>query len=260
VALLLTSRVWDLSRDASGSLFLAAAAGYALLAWRGTRTPNQIAAAAAPVAAALLATSTFLIIDHEPARVGMLALQGALFLRLGRGSDFPGLMGVGHALFGVLAGKLVLDAGSAGAPLDLLAYAQLVGIAIAVYAAQWIPVRRVAWAYYLGAHGLFLVWLAKELGQLSHGSGLVTLSWGCYGAALLFLALRWRDLRHTPTHGLQLVSFSAIALTIFKLLIVDLERVPILWRIGMFIGFGAALLVLSSLFKTQGLERTRRVV
>jgi uncharacterized membrane protein len=114
-------------------------------------------------------------------------------------------------------------------------------------AARFVRDPRVARAYLLGAHALFLLWLAKELGAIA--TGVVTLAWGCYGALLLLLALLWRDRRATRTHGLQLVALSAIALAVLKLVLMDLERVPIVWRIGLFMGFGAALLGLSSLVK-----------
>ena len=46
-----------------------------------------------------------------------------------------------------------------------------------------------------------------------------------------------------------LVLLSALALAVLKLLLVDLGRLAAVWRILLFMGFGGALLGLSSLFR-----------
>ncbi|MBW3629330.1 MAG: DUF2339 domain-containing protein [Gemmatimonadetes bacterium] len=251
-ALYLTGRAWALPDDEIGALFLAAAAVYAFVAGVGSRRPNPVTGAGWPVAGALCATGSFMVLDHEAARVLLLGAEAMLFVCAGRLAGFAGLGGVGGTVFLFLAAGIAADSWEApAAAMDSLAWAQLAALVWALVAARFVPQRRVARAYGLAAHALFLVWLAKELGSGANGTSMVTLAWGSYGALLLLLALLWRDRRSARTHGLQLVALSAIALAILKLMLVDLERVPVVWRIGLFMGFGAALLALSSLVKPQ---------
>jgi uncharacterized membrane protein len=249
-ALFLTDTVWKLPDRTLGALFLAVAALYAALARFGTRLPNLVAGTAAPVAAALCATGTYLVVHDDAARVAILSAEALCFVFAGRLPRFPGLAGVGQTLFAVLAGEMLIEAmDGPRVAMDPLAWSQLATLVLALPAARFSADRRVSRLFYLAAHALFLVWLAKELGPIAKGTGLVTLAWGAYGAALLFLALLWRDRRGEATHALQLVALSAVALAVGKLVAVDLQRVAILWRICLFMGFGIALLVLSSLFK-----------
>lgn len=249
--LLLTDRMWALADEETGVLFVIAAALYALFAALAIRQANLVAGTAAPVAAALCATGTFLLADDSALRVALLGGQALLYLYLGH-PRFPGLAGVGHLVFALLGTGLLLEAiPEPRVAFDRLAYAQLAVLVMAVAGARLARHPRITWAYYLGAHFLFLVWLAKELGPLGVGTGAVTLAWGSYGVLLLLLAFYWRDRRAVPTHELQLVALSALACTVVKLLVVDLERVAIIWRICLFMGFGASLLTLSSLFKPR---------
>ncbi len=248
-ALLLTDRMWALRDTETGGLFLAFALLYAGFSWVGTREPNSVARAAAPVAAALCAAGTFLLLEESAVRFALLAAEAGFFVFGGSRRRFAGLEWVGHSLFGLLALSFLAESVSgARIAFDPLAWAQLATLLLAVAASTFAP-GRTAVAYRLGAHSLFLIWLAKELGPYSSGTGVVTLAWGLYGAALLVAALQWRDRRSAVTHGLQLVAFSALALAVLKLLLVDMGRIATLWRVLLFMGFGAVLLGLSSLFK-----------
>jgi len=249
--LLLTDRMWALGDSQTGGLFLLAAALYAAFAVYGTRTPNAVARAAAPVAAALCAAGTFLLVDGAAARVLVLALEAAFFVYGGSRRRFAGLEWVGHSLFALLSLSLAAEAlAPRRVAFDSLAWAQLAMLLLALGVSACVPPPG-ARVYRLGAHALFLAWLAKELGPLSEGTGIVTLAWGVYGAALLIAALQWRDRRAALTHGLQLVALSTLGLAVLKLLLVDLGRLATVWRILLFMGFGAALLGLGSLFRPR---------
>jgi hypothetical protein len=257
--IILSGEMWDFGDLASGALFLLAAVLFGGFAWIGTRTPNRIARAAAPVAAALCATGTFVALNDYPAYVTILALQALLFVYAGSHRRFAGMEWVGHAVF---AGLVISYLGESWAAkqlaFDSLAINYLVMIALITAASFWRSAPRTGllpsppitpWLYRLAAHALFLLWLSRELEALSVGTGAVTLGWGIYGAILLLLALRLR-----PGSGmiaLQLVAFSALGLAVIKLIAVDLTRVAMVWRILLFMGFGAAFLALSSRFKPR---------
>lgn len=238
--LYLTGEMWKLRRVESGGLFLLAALLFAALAWGGTRTPNRIA------------------------RTATLGVEALLFVYAGSRRRLAGTEWVGHGLFGVLTLYLLADAfATKQEAFDALAFAHLLQIVLMLAATRWRSAPRTgllpapphtAWVYRIAAHLLFLLWLATEIGPLCRGSGWVTLAWGVYGAILLLLALRSRGGAALP--GLQLVAFSTLALAVGKLVMVDLGRVPMIWRILLFMGFGAGFLGLSSLFKSRD-EATR---
>ncbi|HEV2150228.1 MAG TPA: DUF2339 domain-containing protein [Longimicrobiaceae bacterium] len=257
--LFLTAEMWELRRVESGGLFLLAALLFASLAWGGTRTPNRIARAAGPVAATLLATGTFLVLEDAALRTAVLSLEALLFVYAGSRRRLAGVEWVGHSLFGVLTLYLLADGlARQQEAFDALAFAHILQIVLMLAATRWRSAPRTgllpappqtAWVYRIAAHALFLLWLATEIGPLSSGSGWVTLAWGAYGAALILLSMRLGD--GAAMVGLQLVAFSALALAVGKLVIVDLGRVPMLWRILLFMGFGGGFLGLSSVFKPR---------
>ncbi|HEX2191463.1 MAG TPA: DUF2339 domain-containing protein [Longimicrobiaceae bacterium] len=257
--LYLTGAMWELRRAESGGLFLLAALLFAALAWGGTRTPNRIARAAGPVAATLFATGTFLVLDDAALRTAVLSVEALLFVYAGSRRRLAGVEWVGHGLFGVLTLYLLADGlARQQVAFDALAFAHLLQIVLMLGATRLRSAPRTGllpappqtpWIYRVAAHALFLLWLATEIGPLSSGSGWVTLAWGLYGAVLLLVALRFRD--SAAMLGLQLIAFSTLALAVGKLALVDLGRVHMLWRILLFMGFGAGFLGLSSLFKPR---------
>jgi hypothetical protein len=247
--LLLTDRMWALSDAATGLLFLLAAALFGAAAWVGTRTPNRVGRAAAPVAAALCATGTYLVLPYDPVKVAVLATEAFLFVQAGRGRRFAGVEWVGHTLFGaLLIHFLGTSAASKRVAFDALAFAQLAQLGLMLAASRYATAQWAVWAYRLIPHPFFLLWLAWELGPLTTGTGLVTAAWGAYGALLLLLSLR---LGSRDARALQLVAYSALGLAVLKLFFVDLQRMAMLWRVLLFMGFGGALLGLSSLFKPR---------
>lgn len=251
--LLLTDRMWELADPVSGALFLAAAALHAAIGRFAEARPNAVGRTSLAVAAALCAEGTFLLLD-DPLVVAALAAEAYLFVRLARQRRWSGLRWVGHAVFAYLALDFV--EGAIRGPrvaFDPLALFQLLGIALALAASLHLWRRSTAWTYRVVCHLLLLAWLAVEIEPLPVGTGMVTVAWGSYGAALLVLALRPREGRRDP--GLQLVAYSALALTVLKLLTLDLARVDVVWRILLFLGLGAAFLGLSFLFKRgEGME------
>ncbi|HET7322250.1 MAG TPA: DUF2339 domain-containing protein, partial [Longimicrobiaceae bacterium] len=201
--------------------------------------------AAAPVAAALCATGA-LLVTHGAAQVAIASVLAFAYLYAGSGARFGGVEWVGHTLFALLALLFVTESSEVPrVAFDAVAWAQLLEIVLMVAGAAWVRHRPLAWGYRLAAHALLLGWLAKEFGALPLGTGAVTLAWGIYGAVLLLLALRWRG--REGSAALQIIAFTALGLAVLKLLFVDLHRVAMVWRILLFLGFGGALLGLSSL-------------
>ncbi|MFB6098202.1 MAG: DUF2339 domain-containing protein [Salinibacter sp.] len=87
----------------------------------------------------------------------------------------------------------------------------------------------------------WLWWWVSELAPVAYGQAYVSAAWGGTAAALL-VGGAWTDRRSVQVGGL-----ATLALFVGKLFFVDLASLPALWRIGLFLGFGAVFLAISSL-------------
>jgi uncharacterized membrane protein len=100
--------------------------------------------------------------------------------------------------------------------------------------------RRLLSALALVLHATFLGWLWQELGMFPNGNGIVTVAWGVYALAIIGAALRFNRDRNLFVVGA--VTLFAVAA---KLFLVDLYYLEAIWRILLFLGFGALFLVVS---------------
>jgi len=99
--------------------------------------------------------------------------------------------------------------------------------------------------YRIAAHVAFLAWLVTQFGPMEYGQELISLSWGIYGIVLLLLSLRLGE------KGVQLAGLATLGLVAAKLLLVDMAQLDVIWRILLFMGFGAAFLGLSYLINRE---------
>lgn len=86
-------------------------------------------------------------------------------------------------------------------------------------------------------------WFLRELHGFDNGQGLVTLFWGILGLIVFVLGFRLKK-----TQWRYLGSFT-IAIVVGKLFLVDLIELETIWRILLFIGFGALLIMVSYYLK-----------
>lgn len=93
--------------------------------------------------------------------------------------------------------------------------------------------------YRAAALGGWLAWSWQELAVLANGDAYTSAVWGATALILLVAAAR------RNTAALQYAGFAILALFVGKLFLVDLARLSALWRILLFLGFGAVFLALS---------------
>ncbi|MDZ7691599.1 MAG: DUF2339 domain-containing protein [Balneolaceae bacterium] len=93
--------------------------------------------------------------------------------------------------------------------------------------------------YRLTAHIALLGWFLKELSTLQDGQAYVTVAWGIYALAVLYVGFRESNIR------IRLLGMATIFLVVGKLFLVDLTQINTLLRILLFIGFGAIFLLVS---------------
>jgi uncharacterized membrane protein len=215
----------------AGALFAAAAvAGRAI---RGLAA--EVAGVLTPIgtALALSGPTAFLVLGLEVAALHLLAIRAAL----------PTLHLLGHGLVGILGLWFFLGAWERmdTNPLDSWALSTLGAILVASSVAFAFEDRSIRKAYLLGAYVAFMLWLLAELSSLANGPALVSISWGALGVSCLVFG--WRG----EARELQRLGLVTLAVTAGKLLLVDMVQLDIVWRILVFLGFGAAFLGLGYL-------------
>jgi uncharacterized membrane protein len=176
----------------------------------------------------------------------MITLETAGFYLLARKLKDDALDTLAHVAWGSTAIYLatrLADARTADlAFFHLEALVNLLPILLAVGASFWLTDTSEKRVYYFLAHLGFLAWLARELLPLENGQGFVSVAWGVYGALLLIAGLR------KNLHALRLVGLGTLMLVVAKLFLVDLARLETIWRVLLFVGFGAVFLALSYYF------------
>ena len=244
--------LFSLGEAASAALFTAAFAAYLLLAWRLSGTPRALNAAA-ETAAILLVLAVVILMRDWWMLLPLSVIGGLMHLARGRW----GLGGVGalaHVLFFVLAlayvgagfDALGISARSWTLPLRL----SLLGAILTAFAASFALAGTTGrMVYRLGAHLALLLWLAVEFAPLPQGQGLISLTWGVYGTALLLVSFRLGD------RAVQLTGLATLGIVAAKLLLVDMAQLDMIWRILLFMGFGSAFLGLSYLINRPQMER-----
>ncbi|MCH7889903.1 MAG: DUF2339 domain-containing protein [Gemmatimonadetes bacterium] len=165
----------------------------------------------------------------------------------------PSLRMIGHALAAVVAVAFLSYA--ANAPLDGFlglregAFTRLGVLGLFVVGSMWVE-EDAAPAYKGAAYVGLLVWFLSELATQPYGAQLVSIAWAAQGAVALVMSIRNRS------QPLQLTGLATLGLVAGKLLLFDLAQLDPVWRILMFLGFGAGLLGLAYLVNLpRGSER-----
>jgi uncharacterized membrane protein len=240
LAALLASRLLWTGPD---GLWAGVAAGGALL-YAGlygllrTRLTRRVAAAHGVVAAVLAAYALGVALDGATLLLTW-AVEGALLLALGRRAGDPRLRLSGHALFGIVAVGLARRWAAPGAPPTPAALSELLALGSGLAAARTIGARWGRRLYQGLALAGWLAWCAHTLAPLPAGAASVSVAWGGTAAALL-AGGAWA--RHPLA---QKAGLAVLALFVGKLFLVDLAALPALGRIGLFLGAGAAFLLIS---------------
>jgi uncharacterized membrane protein len=176
----------------------------------------------------------------------LLTIETAGFFLLARKLKDTSLHNVSHAAWAGMANylvlRLVVTRAAEIAFLNIEAGANLLLILAAIGATFWLTNARDKSLYLLAVHIGLLGLLAHELLPLENGQGVVSIAWGIYGALLLIVGLR-RNL-----HVLRLCGLGTLMLVVAKLFVVDLARIETIWRVLLFVGFGATFLALSYYF------------
>lgn len=238
-ALFFSRELWTVDDSIWGWLAAVLGLGYATVSFRLRRSgaAPQLISGHSVAAAALTAVAISLLLKGH-ALILTLALQAIAVHYLAKRGNDRTLTMAGHVLFAVVAAWLVYRLVGQGRPDVAVANTQavvhlaIIGIMLAT--SIWIVEEDQATVYGMSVHVLILAWLWRELSVLPQGQGVVTVAWGIYAIAVLTLLRRERE-----------VGIALLFLVVGKLFLVDLRQLEPIWRILLFLGFGAALLFLS---------------
>jgi hypothetical protein len=238
--LILTSALaWRMKPDAWGALAMGVAGAYALAAWALRGADGRLARVLLFAAAVLLPAGCLAALDAEPL-LAALALQALALHLLASGGAGPAIRWLAHkAYVGVGAWVLVrLVASGDTSPGRVIADLAAIGAGFAI--SYVVRGRTEMLAYRIFAHVAVLAWVWRGLAQgMEGGQGYATIAWGAWGLALLLAAMR----QGWPTA--ERVAIWTLLATVTKLFLVDLDRLDPLFRVILFLGFGAVFLFFS---------------
>lgn len=233
-----TALVWRMEPVEWGLLTACAAAVYAGAAAALWRADGRLARVLLFAAAVLLPAGCFGALNGEALLVALAAQALALHLLSAYGAG-PAIRWLAHRGFTAVAAWVLFrlvennDVGARRVAADLAAIAA--GFAISYV----VRTRGGMLAYRIWAHVAVLGWAWRQLAQLEGGQGYATIVWGAYALGLLLLAMR----QEWPTA--EKVAIWTLLATVAKLFLVDLERLDPLFRVLLFLGFGAVFLYFS---------------
>ena len=245
IAVLELGALFSVERATFGPMFGVGSIVYLVFAWRLAETRLALNASAETASILLVLAFTLGFFDY---RVMLpLAVTAAGMHQAHHRWGLPGVSVLAHLLFAQL-GLMILarvdvlgiSAASSFSPRELGALGAIILALTSTFVFEAALARRV---YRIGAHVVFLAWLATQFRPFDFGQELISLSWGIYGIALLLLSLK------PGRKGVQLAGLATLGLVAAKLLLVDMAQVDVIWRILLFMGFGAAFLGLSYLIK-----------
>lgn len=241
--LLLTGLLWTLPPARWGGAAVAIASlygGAAALLWaRDLRLARVLALSSA----VLLSVGMVGALRGNVLLSGIALLSVAL-LAVGRNGGGLPIRWTAHKAYIVswlwLFGRIVADP----SPGVANATTAFVVIACGVAASYLVPRRDEMLAYRYFTHAALLGFLWRELARVDGGQGFATVAWGVYSLGLLFFGMsRTRPL-------VEKTALATLLLVVAKLFLVDLAALEAIYRIVLFMGFGAVFLFFSYALQT----------
>ena len=228
----LSGREWGAAAAAGAALYGAAAA---VLWRRDLRLARVLALATSVMATAAMVAA----LDGNLLLAGLAAQSVALLALAERGRGGLPLRWMAHKAYAAaglwLLVRLVDDPGAAWG--DAATALVVLGSGFASSYLARTRVEMLAYRYFV--HGALLGLLWRELARVDGGEGFATVAWGSYSLGLLFFGM-WRA---RPL--VEKTALATLLLVVSKLFLVDLAALEAIYRILLFLGFGAVFLFFS---------------
>lgn len=248
MAWLLSYLIWDLPDERWGQILLAFCLPFfsvAFALWRKGMPPEPVALHAAM--GVFLLTLGLWHLFNDNLLFFALSVEATALHWLGKRTREHVVTYTGTVILMLLTawlGMRILGRVPETAVVNWRAGADLAFLLLAAYWSTLMPKQEESQAYLLVAYVGWIGWLWRELNVLPHGSAWVSIGWGLTGAALLLYGVRTKRINAFRA-GLGTLVLVAVKLTLF-----DLAHLSALWRILIFMGFGAAFLWISYWMKS----------
>lgn len=246
--------LWSISEEMWGAIALVGSLllGYTYLPLRreGLKKLSMVHGFTAFI---LITISLFLLLEGEILLI-TLALEAFILRIIAAKKGDRNISISSHLLFGIV-GVWLLERFMTGSVaslalfnLDALTELFIIGIA-GLAVPGYFKQGDTKLIYRLSAHIAFLGWLFKELSVLEDGQAFVTVAWGIYALAVLFIGF-WRNIGR-----LRFIGMATVFLVVAKLFLVDLTQLQTILRILLFIGFGVVFLAAGYLLQQHWGDR-----
>jgi len=244
-----TAFAWRMTAEAWGAFAMVVAGGYALAAWALAREDARLARVLLFSAALLLPAGSFGALEAETLLTALAGQALALHLLAFHGAGGT-LRWLAHKAYLAVGAWLIFRLVDSGDISPRRVAADLAAIGAGFAASYLVRNRDEMLAYRVFAHMAALGWVWRQLAQgMDGGQGYATIAWGMWGLALLLTSMR----RGWPVA--ERVAIWTLLAAVGKLFLVDLARLDPLFRVLLFLGFGAVFLYLS--YSLSGAWRPR---
>jgi len=183
----------------------------------------------------------------------VIAVETLALLYISSRMNDRGLLTAAHLFGAAVAGWLMyrlFDPSTGPAVFNEKSFIDFIVLASIAGATFLLKDRDVKQIYFFVAHIALLFWFLRELSPLTNGQGIVSVAWGLYIVALFVFGLRKNLTVVTKT------AMATLLVLVGKLFLIDLANLETIWRVLLFLGFGAVLLLLSYYF--QALWKTKK--
>lgn len=249
ITFIFSKSIWNLPDAQWGIILISGASLYTLAGltlWQ-LKARGETVALHTSVATLLLTLSLYYLLDDDFLFLAC-ALEAALLNLAGTRLRHPAIRYAGALLFagvGLWFVARMFETPSADPLFNRDAAIHGSVILLAAFSSTQASGPTGSRAYGLYAYLGFLALILKEVSHLTNGDGLVSIVWGISGGLALWTGLRKKHLDMFKT------GFFTLILVAAKLLIIDLSHLEVIWRILIFLGFGAAFLLISYWMKDQ---------
>jgi uncharacterized membrane protein len=242
-ALLVTGLVWTLPGERWGAAAMAGSALYAASAYLLWTRDRRLARVLALAASVMLTVGMIGALKGNVLLAGIAVQSLALHALAGKGGGIALRWTAHKAYIGAGAWLLIRLAVDSGAGLASSSTAVVV-LACGLAASYLVHRRREMLAYRYFVHGALLCFLWRELARMDGGEGFATVAWGAYALGLLLFGMS----RARPL--VEKTALATLLVVVAKLFLVDLAALEAIYRILLFLGFGAVFLFFSYALQT----------
>lgn len=242
--------LWDLSMDWAGLVSVGLAVIGSALYWPlKKQSLPQLAFTNAFLGLSMLTIGFVLMLEGNFLFI-ILAVE-AVALRFIANQTSDTRIGVSsHLLFGIVflwvLNSLYYSLGISSSIFGIESFTQLLVIVSGgILIPRWLGKSDSSQVYQVTSHVLLLLWLYQKFSVGENGEAWVTISWAIYAIGLLvFGFVRYRK-------NVRLMAMGTIFLVVGKLFLVDLSKLEAIWRILIFMTFGAVFLMLGYYWQSR---------